>query len=111
MVFKHTALSESAFNADSNGVVCLKTTAIFRIPTDCCLLWQTKRKNGMEEDEFSVCSAPPTLCHSFWVFWSCSVFSGGGHCHHQGTEAYSVLCGFVPAANFKDQESGLPVCG
>ena len=64
----------------------LKTTAIFHscIPTDCCFLWQTKRKNGMEEDEFSVCSAPhhtlPQLLdfHDFpRIFWRRALPSSG----------------------------------
>ena len=86
MVFKNPTLSESAFNADSDSVGFLKTTAIYIsfIPTDCCLLWQTKRKNGMEEDEFSVCSAPPhTLpqlldCLEFArIFWRRALPSSG----------------------------------
>ena len=51
----------------------------------------------MEEDQFSVCSAPPPLCWNFWTASTLSTFSGGGHCHRQGTEAYSVLCGSVPS--------------
>ena len=98
VVFTNPTLSESALNADSDSVGFLKTTAIFRsfrLTAVCC----GRPKERMAWRRTSSLSAPPphTLCHSFWISWSFSVFSGGGHCHHQGTEAYSVLCGFVPS--------------
>ena len=68
----------------------------------------------MEEDEFSVCSAsPPTLLQLLvsGLSWLFSYFLAAGIATIRALKPIQCSVVLSRPQNFKDQESGLPVCG
>ena len=70
-----------------------------------------KKKNGVEEDEFSVCCVPPHSSGLSGLSPYLPHFLAAGIAIIRALKA--IQCsGFCPGSkNFKDQERGLPVCG
>ena len=112
MVFTNPTLSESAFNADSDSVGFVKTTAVFRsFRLTAVYCGRAIERMAWRRTSSLSAPSPPHSAGLSGLYPHLPHFLAAGIAIIRALKAIQCSVVLSRPQNFKDQESGLPVCG